>query len=1245
MVWIGVVMGMLAGAAFGSFPAAVILAIIGGVVGANWPRKDGTEIPSLENRIKILEEQLGQMRQRMTTLEKNRPEGEASAAQAAPSNRTDPNISEAELERQALAAHPEDFSRRVSADMVRSVQAEHATKVAPADKSPALPASSADVARSSMPVPPAKPASTVQQSLQPSETATVAATVEVGSASVLPPSSATPPRPPAPPSWFQTFLQRWVYGGNPIVKVGVLILFLGLAFLLRYAAEHAVLPVEWRYVGVAATGIGLLLAGWRWRHKQDNYGLILQGAGIGVLYLTTLAAMKLHPLIPLGFGFAILIAVAAFAALLAILQNALVLAIIGTIGGFAAPILTSTGSGNHVALFSYLTLLNLGIVAIAWFRAWRVLNLIGYAGTFILGSAWAAKYYRDELFATTEPFLLLLFVLYVLITFLFARRTLSQSPDTGSASFNTQVQLAATRISYVDGTLAFGVPFSAFGLQYLLTKSWEYGAAFSALGFGLFYMVLAVVLFRQTNRRYILLTETLMALGVIFGSLAIPLGLEQTWTSAAWAVEAAGVYWVGIRQQRVHARLFALLLLIGSAIYFALGLHFGSQDAVLDGSLLGCGLLALSTWWTYRLMRQAPQQQLHSFEIELRPYIVAFGALFVGLIPFLLWPMDWASPALAILGTAAVFSAVRLAERPLLYWGWLYQALAGALFMTTLRSIDGGSVLSNGWTGLLAASLIGASMLAGFWAIMRQSRSGTAPDGNTAPVPLSGGASVALLAGLVFINLAPLFVLPWRMAAMVWPLTGIATLWWAVRARHAGAVGFALALQAVAGIVHFGSRLVLFGPAASLDAAKPFLHAGFAGPLLIALAALICARLLQRSHPGNEASSSMSSIESSLGWIALFWAGAWWAFAWADEIMRIVQPQQVAPCLVAVAIVTAWAASSLARRWNWPQLGLATLAYLPALTAIAGAGVMATVDHPLVSWGALAWPSALLMHGVLLRRQIAWVPGALLNVAHVAGAWLFIVLAAIELRWHLAQWGDPLSAWPLMGWMIAPVLYLLALSSSRMQTWWPIRDHQESYRVVSAVPIVVYLLGWVWISNAVSNGTASPLPYMPLLNPLELAHLAVLLGVALWWRSLSEYPQFHRNRALASATLAGTAFAVLTGMVVRTCHHFAQVRWNSQSLFASDLVQTSLSVVWSIVAIGLMLIGNRQKERWTWIVGAGLIAVVVVKLFLIELAASGSLARIISFIVVGMLLLLVGYFAPLPPKMPADPELKGPVAA
>ncbi len=118
--------------------------------------------------------------------------------------------------------------------------------------------------------------------------------------------------------------------------------------------------------------------------------------------------------------------------------------------GFAAPILISTGSGNHVVLFSYYALLNLAIFAIAWKKPWRALNLLGFAFTLVIGTAWGVLRYEPALRDTTEPFLVIFFAIYLAIPILYAWRRGKDEP---------------AHRDFVDGTLVFGNPLIAFALQ------------------------------------------------------------------------------------------------------------------------------------------------------------------------------------------------------------------------------------------------------------------------------------------------------------------------------------------------------------------------------------------------------------------------------------------------------------------------------------------------------------------------------------------------------------------------------------------------------------------------------------------------------------------------------------------------------------------------------------------------------------------------------------------------------------
>jgi uncharacterized membrane protein len=111
---------------------------------------------------------------------------------------------------------------------------------------------------------------------------------------------------------------------------------------------------------------------------------------------------------------------------------------------------------------------------------------------------------------------------------------------------------------------------------------------------------------------------------------------------------------------------------------------------------------------------------------------------------------------------------------------------------------------------------------------------------------------------------------------------------------------------------------------------------------------------------------------------------------------------------------------------------------------------------------------------------------------------------------------------------------------------------------------------------------------------------------------------------------------LLTMIVARAVHHWAGVPFTPERLAASTVLQSSLSIVWGATGLAAMLIGARGKRRAVWIAGAALMGVVVVKLFLVELGDSGTLARIVSFLGVGLLLLVVGYFAPVPPRRELD---------
>ncbi len=371
----------------------------------------------------------------------------------------------------------------------------------------------------------------------------------------------------------------WFTTGNVPVMVGVVVALFGVAFFIKYAIDRQlfVFPMWARLSLVAVFGLVLLGIGWRLRNARPTYALAMQGGGLAILYLTTYAAFEFYDLLPATVAFAAMVVVTMATGIAAMVQDSRTLVVFGVAGGFMAPLLAATDAGNHVALFSYYAVLNAAILAIAWFKAWRALNLLGFAFTFGIASVWGYQGYRPEYFATTEPFLVAFVLMYIAIAVLFARR---RPPNLRG---------------FVDSALVFGPPLIGFVLQTRLVES-DWALATSAGALATLYAVLAVLLWRAKNLR--ILAWCFAGLGLLFLAVAFPLALDERWTSVAWAVQGAMLGWFGIRNGS------RLLAFAGVGLQVAAGVSFVSQSGwigdaalpVLNGYFLGGLLVAVAGW-------------------------------------------------------------------------------------------------------------------------------------------------------------------------------------------------------------------------------------------------------------------------------------------------------------------------------------------------------------------------------------------------------------------------------------------------------------------------------------------------------------------------------------------------------------------------------------------------------------------------------------------------------------------------
>lgn len=400
---------------------------------------------------------------------------------------------------------------------------------------------------------------------------------------------AVPPPPPGPGPLEKVFVagKRWFTEGNVPVKIGMLVLLAAVASLLKYVSDQGLLdvPIELRLAGITLGALGLLAFGWQQRGMRPLFALALQGGAIGVLLLTVFAACKRYELLGAAPAFIASVALVAGLCVLAVVQNSRTLAVLGILAGFMAPLWLSSGSGNHVGLFSYYAVLNAGIFAIAWYRPWRALNLLGFAFTFGIGVLWGVARYTPEHLSTTQPFLVLFFAFYLLIPLLYARRT------------------AATPGSIVDGSLVFGTPLVAFSLQAVMLPGQPMLLAGIALGVAALYALLARALIHRPH--FAVLAQAHAVLAVGFATLAVPLALSARATGAVFALEGAGLVWLGLRQQRRLPQITGALLQIAAAFAFVAGADhwFGDTRALINPTAMGALLLAIAGFasaWSYR---------------------------------------------------------------------------------------------------------------------------------------------------------------------------------------------------------------------------------------------------------------------------------------------------------------------------------------------------------------------------------------------------------------------------------------------------------------------------------------------------------------------------------------------------------------------------------------------------------------------------------------------------------------------
>lgn len=223
---------------------------------------------------------------------------------------------------------------------------------------------------------------------------------------------------PPKKSWLETFrennpdIEKFI-GENLINKIGILILVLGISFFVKYAIDKDWINEPARVgIGILAGALVMGVAH-RLRKNYAAFSSVFVAGAISIFYLTIGIAFHDYRLFSQTMAFIIMMVITIFSVFVSVSYDRKELAVLSLFGGFAVPFMVSTGEGNYKVLFTYIAILNIGMLMIAYFKKWNLVTLLAFIFSCLLYSAWFGKgFYDDNL-----PYRCLVFCYHILYYF------------------------------------------------------------------------------------------------------------------------------------------------------------------------------------------------------------------------------------------------------------------------------------------------------------------------------------------------------------------------------------------------------------------------------------------------------------------------------------------------------------------------------------------------------------------------------------------------------------------------------------------------------------------------------------------------------------------------------------------------------------------------------------------------------------------------------------------------------------
>lgn len=318
-------------------------------------------------------------------------------------------------------------------------------------------------------------------------------------------------------------------GTNLLNKIGIAVLVLGIGFGTKYSIDHGLINPLTRIILGYFSGLILFAIALRLRTSHTAFSAVLLSGSMTVLYFITFAAHSFYDLIPQAPAFVLMVLFTCFTVFAAMRYNMEVIAVIALVGAYAVPVLLSDGSGRVVVLFSYITVINGGILFLAFRRYWKILFYVAFILTWLTFASWYAFSFKPDDHATVSLIFSTTFFATFYVTFLaykLIRREALARWDVVAMLVNS---------------------FLYFAYGYLTIDSLPGGERFLGLftvWTALIHFVACLIIYRS-HQRSTDIFYFVAGMVLVFVTIAVPVQLEGNWVTLVWAMEAALLFWIG----------------------------------------------------------------------------------------------------------------------------------------------------------------------------------------------------------------------------------------------------------------------------------------------------------------------------------------------------------------------------------------------------------------------------------------------------------------------------------------------------------------------------------------------------------------------------------------------------------------------------------------------------------------------------------------------------------------------------